>query len=137
MVEKAERSRNLLNLYWVPWLGVHYFLLCCVTDQAKAESQLNTRWQLLIIEGLEKGLAQVAHAVPYFFRKPLIGCCLATLYETHLSDAPVDADRLPLLELGLAVLGRDALPVARRRQPRVHVSHHLDLQILGGNIMVR
>ena len=58
--------------------------------------------------------------------------CLAILHATHLGDAPVDADGLPLLELGLAVLGRDALPVARRRQPRVHVSHHLNLQILRG-----
>ena len=55
---------------------------------------------------------------------------------TDLGDAAVDADGLALLQLGLAVLGRDALPVARRRQPRVHVSHHLDLQILRGNIML-
>ena len=52
------------------------------------------------------------------------------MYLEVLCDTPVNADSLPLLEVGLPVLGGDSLLVTGGGEPGVHVRHHLDLQVL-------
>lgn len=55
----------------------------------------------------------------------------------ELGGASVEADGLALVELALAVVGGDALGLARLLQPVVSISHHAHLALDGSNLLLR